>query len=381
MKVLILGAGYGGLTVAHRLKEYLGEDIEITVVSKSRSIYENTIFPAILTNDVKVEDTVFDGLEVMRRKGNLFVEAEVKDVNLQSKEVKTSKGTFDYDYLVLALGGGYEENFNKISGHEHAFMHHPLSDFLKIKEKLASMDEINAVIGNYTGSPIEGPSYQLALIVRNEINRRGIKGKVTLVTQSPNGVFGMLPVKEISERANRLFEENGIELVKGDSIVEVRKDKVVTRNGKEIGSNFVSILPKLSVPSLLRETSIVNERGYVEVEFPSFRTKRFHDVFAIGDLAEGMIPARTARGAMIAGENVSSTLAKEIKGVEKPLYKQGIICMFHGGEVAGMLRFDVKDKPHVSLLVNPVFSKLKIMYSRMLVATGFNVPYHAAPFF
>lgn len=381
MRVLVLGAGYGGLTVAHRLKEYLGENVEITVVSKSKEIYENTIFPAILTNDVRVEDTVFDGAEVMRRKGNLFIEAEVKNVDLQSKEVETSKGTFEYDYLVLALGGAYEENFQKISGHEHAFMHHPLSDFLKIKEKINSTNEIHAVIGNYPGSPIEGPSYQLALIIMSEIKRRGIEGNVTLVTQSPNGIFGMLPVKEIAENANKLFEKHGINLVKGDSIVEVKKDKVITKNGKEIDSNFVSILPKLSAPDLLKGTSIVNEKGYVEVELPSFRTKKFQYVFAVGDLAEGMIQARTARGAMIAGENVSSTLAKEIKGIERPLYKQGIICMFHGGDIAGMLRFDIKDRPQANFLVNPIFSKLKIIYSRMLVSSGFNVPYHAAPFF
>jgi sulfide:quinone oxidoreductase len=377
MEVLVLGSGYAGLTVAHRLREYVN-DVKITVISRNRTVYENTIFPALLTNDVNVEDTKFDAQEAMELKGNSFIEAEVQRIDPQSNEVKTSKGTFDYDYLILALGGAYEENFSKIPGNQFAFMHHPLSDFLKIKERLGQADEIDAVIGNFANSPIEGPSYQLALIVKNEIIRRKIKGRVTLITQSPRGVFGMLPLENISKQANSFFEKQGIELVKGDSIAEVRKDKVVTKNGKEIEANFVSILPRLSAPEVVAKV-FSDDTYYVPVELPSFRTKSFRNVFAVGDLAQGMVPARTARGAMIAAENAVSTIIKELKGIERPYYKQGILCMFHGGGVAGLLRFDVFDKPRANFIINPLFSKIKIIYSRMLVNSAFNVPFHAAP--
>jgi len=379
-KVVILGAGYGGLTVAHRLRDYFKpEEMDVTVISRQKTVYENTIFPALLTDDVKEEETKFDAMETMERRGNHFMEAEVKEISPQSNQIHTNKGTFDYDFLVVALGGAYEENFSSIPGKEYAFMHHPLIDFLKMKERLLSMEEINAVVGNFTGSPIEGPSYQLALIIAHQIKSRGIKGKVTLVTQSPKGVFGMLPSPEVVETANRLFTKQGIQIIKGDSLIEVRRDKTITKSGKEIESNFVSILPKLSAPKIVRDALPVDKNGYVEVDLPSFRVKGLQNVFAVGDLAQGMVQARTARGAMIAGENVASTLGRELKGIQRPLYKQGIVCVFHGGDVAGMLRFDMDEKPKVNFMVSPFFTKLKIMYSRLLVSSGFNVPYHAAP--
>ncbi|QKR00824.1 FAD-dependent oxidoreductase [Metallosphaera tengchongensis] len=381
-KVVILGAGYGGLTVAHRLRDYFRpEEMDVTVISRERTVYENTIFPALLTDDVREDETRFDAMETMGRRGNHFVEAEVEEILTESNEVRTSKGTFDYDYLVVALGGAYEENFSSIPGSEHAFMHHPLTHFLRIKERLLSMDEVNAVIGNSTGSPIEGPSYQLALIIMHQIRSRGIKGSVTLVTQSPKGVFGMIPSPGVSEAANRLFMEQGINLVMGDSLVEARRDKVITKNGREVESNLTSILPKLSAPKVVRDALPVNKDGYVDVELPSFRVKGLQNVFAVGDLAQGMVQARTARGAMIAGENVASTLGKELKGIQRPLYRQGVLCVFHGGGIAGMLRFDVDERPRVNFVVSPIFTKLKIIYSRLLVRSGFNVPYHAAPTF
>ncbi|WP_252896879.1 FAD/NAD(P)-binding oxidoreductase [Metallosphaera hakonensis] len=140
----------------------------------------------------------------------------------ESREVKTSSGVFDYDYLFLALGGGYEENFEKIPGHEHAFMHHTLDGFLKLKESLWS-SEGDVFVGNAPRSPIEGPSYQVALIAEYILRRRGRKGKVYLTTQSRRGVFGAIPIDGIHEKANSYFEKRGITLLKGKDVTEIKK--------------------------------------------------------------------------------------------------------------------------------------------------------------
>jgi len=129
VKILILGAGYGGLTVAHRIRDY-NTTVEITVISRSKIVRENTIFPLLLTNDIQVKDTEFDAMEELKKKNVEFVEVDITEINPQSNEVKTTKGVFDYDYLFVALGGAYEENFEKIPGHEYAFMHHTLDGFL-----------------------------------------------------------------------------------------------------------------------------------------------------------------------------------------------------------------------------------------------------------
>lgn len=373
MKFLILGAGYAGLTVAHKLRRFVRDDI--TVISQSRLIRENTIFPLLLTDEIKVEETKFDAKEAMNVKNVSFEEAEVKEILPESREVETSKGKFDYDYLFLAMGGGYDENFRKIKGYENAVMHHTLEGFLKLKEQLWKTDG-DVFVGNVKGSPIEGPSYQIALIAEYIMRRRGVKAKVYLATQSPKGVFGPIPIDWVHEKANSYFERRGITILKGRTVKEVKRGKVVLDDDREVEAEVISILPKLSAPEVVKRSGITLNSDFVDVKLPSFRAQE--RIFGLGDLAFTPFP-RTARAAMISAENAASTLIKELKGIELPMYSLGVLCIMEGGDDAGILRFDTDGKNTFSTLnFNKNYVLIKKMYSRLLVKRAFDVPYHGA---
>ncbi len=373
MKFLILGAGYAGLTVAHKLKRYLND--EITVISESRVVRENTIFPLLLTDEVKVEETEFDAKVAMERKGVNFVEGKVTQILPESREVKTDKGAFDYDYLFLALGGGYEENFRRIPGHENAVMHHTLDGFLKLKEMLWNT-EGNVFVGNAPGSPIEGPSYQVALISEYILRRRGIKGKVYLATQSPKGIFGPIPLDWVHEKANSYFEKRGISVLKGKTVKEVKRGKVILSDGQEVEADVISVLPSLSAPKVVRDAGLAGNSGFVEVKLPSFR--KDDRIFALGDLAQTPFP-RTARAAMISAENAVSSVLREVKGLELPMYSLGVLCVMEGGDEGGILRFDTNGKEvKTTLAFGKSYVAIKKLYSKLLVKRAFDVPYHGA---
>jgi len=374
MNVLILGSGYAGLTVAHRIRDY-SKTIDITIISRSAIVRENTIFPLLLTDEIKVEDTEFNAKEVMERKGVNFVEAEVEAV--EDGEVKTSKGTFDYDYLFIALGGAYEENFEKIKGHEHAYMHHTLEGFLGLKKELKEAEDgVKIFVGNAKNSPIEGPSYQVALISEFLLRKKGIKGEVYLATQSPRGVFGPIPDPRISEIANKYFEKRGIHLLKGKYVTEIRKDKVVLSDGEEIEADIKSVLPALSAPKAVKE--FTDDSGFIPVSFPSFSYNE--RIFALGDSAKGMVGPKTARSAMVSAENATYAFLKKMGiDVDKPYYSQGILCIMEGGDDGGIVRFDKNSKESVSfILFGKQYVTIKKIYSRLLVNNAFNVPLHAS---
>lgn len=369
MKILILGAGYAGLTVAHRIREFSNH--EITVISRSKIVRENTIFPLLLTDEVKVEDTEFNVEEALKRKNIDFVEAEVKEI--LPDEVKTSKGTFDYDYLFLALGGGYEENFEKIPGHEYAVMHHTLEGFLKLKELLYNAEDgVKIFVGNAQNSPIEGPSYQVALISKYILEKRGIKGEVYLATQSPKGVFGMIPNEKISNEANKFFEKKGIKILKGSFVKEIKRGKVVLNTG-EIEADIISVLPTLSAPEVVKKAGLTDSSGFVPVKIPTFKYNE--RIYAVGDLAKGMSPAKTARNAMVSAENAVTDFLK----LNRPFYSQGVLCVFEGGDTGGILRFDKGAEGEKTVLAfGKQFVLIKKIYSRLLVNTAFNFPLHAS---
>jgi len=378
MKILILGAGYAGLTTAYKLRKFT--DYDISIVSRSRIIMENTIFPALLTDDVKVEDTEFDAYnETIKRKIN-FIEANINEILPESNEIKTSAGTFDYDILFIALGGAYEENFRKIPGHEFAFMHHTLDGFLGLKNALNKMEDgVKVFVGNSQNSPIEGPSYQVALIVEYLMRKKGIRGEVYLSTQSPKGVFGPIPENWVSETANKYFEKRGIKILKGKSVKEIRKDKVIFSDNTELYADIKSVLPTLSAPEIVKSASLTDSSNFINVSIPTFRHVTFKNIFGLGDSAKSMVPSKTARGAMISAENAVSTLLHELKGIDLPYYSQGILCIMIGGDDGGILRFDKNDNStKLTLDFGRIYINAKKLYSRLLVNRAFDVPYHAA---
>ncbi|MFP3232965.1 MAG: FAD-dependent oxidoreductase [Sulfolobaceae archaeon] len=378
-RVLILGAGFAGLTIAHRLRENIPDKADVIVISESDRVYDNTIFPALLTDDVKIENTYFLASQKLPPRGIEFIESKVLEIRPESNEVKTDKGTFDYDYLVVALGGAYEENFNKIKGHENAFMHHTLEGFLGIKKVVEEKDEINAFVGNVMNSPIEGPSYQVAFVLEYLGRKLGKRVTVYLGTQSPKGMFGIVPVDWIPKQVNAYAEKRGIKLIKGVYVKEISRNKVLLSNGNEIDTNLISVLPTLSAPEIAKKAGLTDESGFISVEHPTFRSTKFRNIFAVGDSAKGMIPTKTGRAAMISAENAAATIVKELSGKTLPYYAQGVICMMHAGDYSGMLIFDVnKYVKKIDFRWGSMYKYLKKLYSAMLISSAFSVPYHMA---
>jgi len=227
-------------------------------------------------------------------------------------------------------------------------------------------------VGNAKNSPIEGPSYQVALIA--EYLLRSKKGEVYLATQSPKGVFGILPVDYVPQKANEYFEKKrGIKLIKGVSVKEIRKSKVILSNNEEVEADIISVLPTLSAPEVVKKAGMTDDSGFVPVKLPSF--KYDERIYALGDLAKGMIQAKTARSAMISAENAVT----DFLHLDRDYYSQGVLCVMEGGDDGGLLRFDKgREGVKVTLSFGKQYILLKKIYSKLLVNSAFNVPYHAS---
>lgn len=212
-------------------------------------------------------------------------------------------------------------------------MHHTLDGFLGLKKALEEAEEgAKVFVGNAKNSPIEGPSYQVALIAEYLLRKK--KGEVYLTTQRPKGAFGMIPLYYISLKENTYFERRGIKTIKGAYVKEIRRGKVILRNEQEVEADIISVLPTLSAPEVVRKAGITDDSCFVPVKLPTFKVNE--RVYAIGDLAKGMIPSKTARSAMISAENA----VMDLLHLDRPYYSQGILCIMEAGDDGGMLRFD-----------------------------------------
>lgn len=103
-KILILGAGYGGLTTAVNLQKKIGSNVaDITIVNKNSYHYESTWLHEASAGTLSPEKVRYDIQSVLNNKVN-FVQAAVESIDATNKKVITDAGEMSYDYLVVGLG-------------------------------------------------------------------------------------------------------------------------------------------------------------------------------------------------------------------------------------------------------------------------------------
>jgi len=99
-KVVILGGGFGGIVAANRLRKRLGQEHRIVLVDKCDVHIYNPSLLAVAFGEREPERVKKD-LSILNKKGVEYVNAEVLKIDPAGKNVATSAGDFDYDYLVI----------------------------------------------------------------------------------------------------------------------------------------------------------------------------------------------------------------------------------------------------------------------------------------
>lgn len=128
--------------------------------------------------------------------------------------------------------------------------------------------------------------YEVALLAADLVKGLGRSGrvKITLVDANANP---QPPPKA------RMFKEGldkvGVEHVPNNRLVRVDPENQVveTDEGKKFKFDLLSALPRNFAPRFVRETGLA--RQYTEVDLPTFSTKAFDDVYAIGDHITGAV--------------------------------------------------------------------------------------------
>ena len=103
MRVVVLGAGFGGLELATKLSAEFGEDLEVVLIDQS----DGFVF-GFSKLDVMFGRTAADEVRHSYRDlvkpGVRFVQTTIRAIDPRARRVETDAGPFDGDVLVVALG-------------------------------------------------------------------------------------------------------------------------------------------------------------------------------------------------------------------------------------------------------------------------------------
>jgi len=298
-RIVVLGAGLGGLPMAFEMRELLKAGEEVTVVSREPNFHFTPSNPWVAVNWRSRTDIEVPLAGVLAKKGIGLETVGAKRLHPERSEIELSDGRMlGYDYLVIATGpelafdevpglGPHGGNTHSICQVEHA------AEASKAWEAFCA-DPGPLVVGAAQGASCFGPAYEFAMILDTELRRRKIRDRVpmTFVTAEPYighlGLGGVGDTKGLLESALR---DRHIKWITNAKIAKVEKDLLhvteVDEEGKDRRSHtvpfrYAMILPAFRGIAALRGIEgLVNPRGFVLVDKRQ-RNAKFANVFAVG---------------------------------------------------------------------------------------------------
>lgn len=299
--ILILGAGYGGLTTAVTLQKLIGSDeAEITLVNKNSYHYESTWLHEASAGTIKPERVRYEIKDVLNSKVH-FVQESVEKIDIKNKKVITNIGELTYDYLVVGLG--FEGETFGIEGlDKFAFSITNVNDARKIRDHIntqfaewASQESsekddtlLTIVVGGagFTGIEFLGELANKIPELCKEYDVPKEKVHVICVEAAP-AVLPMFSPKLINY-AVKALTKRGIEFSIGTPVVQATEEGVKIKKGPNqfefIKAGTVVWAAGVRGSRIVEESDLPSKRARVAVE-EDLRVPGHPDVFMVGDCA------------------------------------------------------------------------------------------------
>lgn len=314
-KVLILGGGFAGVVAAERLAEQLGDEHQITLVSRSRQF---VFYPALVRlafGKSELADVSFDLRKTLLNRRINFIEAEVARIDPFERNVTIAHGEVEgklpYDYLVFALGRRLATE--RITGfYEHA--HHLLNvdKAISFGKAVKRFHEGRAVFGQCAGARLPVPVYESAFALARRLEEKGERDRVRLTVVSPTTLeseIGDLAGAAILKKA---LDAHQIEFLPNLRIESLTQNSAITKSREAIDFDLLMLVPPFRGSSAASYLGITNEEGYIYVD-SKMRVPGVERIYAIGDCTDFDGP-KMGHMAVRQAEIAATNLATEING-------------------------------------------------------------------
>lgn len=349
-KILILGAGFGGLETATGLAAALrGRDTEIALVDKRESFFVGFAKIDVLFGR-RSEAEVRSPYTGLRAEGVRFVPAEVTAIDTDARRVETTAGAETYDTLVVALGAALDPDatpgFRESGGHEF----YSMAGAVQLRPVVEAFASGKLVLG-VLGLPYKCPPapFEVACQLHERFVSRGVRDHIDMTMVIP----GARPVPNPAgaDLLEQLLRDRGIGLVAGSAIsaIDVARKQVVAGAGEVPYDLFIGV-PVHVPPPVVRASKL--GKAFVPVN-PATLETAVPGVYAIGDVAkipvgaDGMVPKAGAFAEDAARTVVAEILAKEGLAAPERFRAKGACYFEVGGGLVGKLDADYLggDKP------------------------------------
>lgn len=280
MRVLILGAGFGGLELSARLAAEVPDAIEVTLVDRAEGFVFGFSKLDVMFGRATADHVVHRYAD-LAPPGVRFVRANVLAIDPAARRVETDAGTLEADVLVVALGADlHPEATPGLVEHGHEF--YTVAGAFALRDVLDDFAGGDVVVA-VTSTPFKCPPApsETALLVHDHLRQRGLLDRSSVSLVMPLGA-PIPPSPDASAALLAEFERRGIAWHPSALVRSLEPGRAVLDDGRSLPFDLLLAVPAHRAPDVVVDAGLT-EDGWIPVDPLTLRT-RFDDVYAVGDV-------------------------------------------------------------------------------------------------
>lgn len=314
-RTLVLGAGFGGIAAATRLRTLLDPAHDIVLVDRRtdfvmglRKTWAIVGAHPLREGTRQLSDLRDRGIDVRR--------SSVEAIDPAARRVRLDGEWVDADAIVVALGA--EQVPDAVPGlTEHGINVWDRANAARARDALAALHHGRLLVGVF-GTPYACPPgpFELALLARDALAARGADVSVEVFGPMPIALPVVGPVE--SGKVEALLDAAGITFHRGQPATTVDAGVVHLADGRDLAFDLLLAVPPHRVPQVLIDAGLAQPGGWVEVD-PQTLATPFAAVYVIGDstlikLAHGLPLPKAGLFAEAEGYVVAERIAAGLGG-------------------------------------------------------------------
>ena len=294
-RILILGAGFGGLTAANLLRKNLSSssaqvEHQISITDHKDYFMMGLVNLWILSGIRTLEDSKI-ALNRLENRGIRFLNDKVTGIDVASKTVTIGRSStlkLKYDYLLIALGTEYAVEEVKGFLENGGFNLYDAEQVPKLREKILSLKKGRIAIC-ITSIPYKCPPapYEASLLINDILVKKGTRDSIDIDIYTPTPIALPVAGAKVSQDVIRLLNDNHINFHPLHKIkIVLDREKIEFENGNMVNYDLLIAIPPHRVPEVIRNSGLIKQgQNWINVDKFSLKTD-YENVFAIGDVTE-----------------------------------------------------------------------------------------------
>lgn len=368
--IVVIGAGFAGVAATKKLSKKLkkNKDVKITLIDRHSYQTYMTELHEVAAGRVEPDAIQFDLQRLFNHNKNVdIVTDEVVHLDHEKKVIETVKTKFNYDYLILAMGGepntfnvpGVEENgFTMWSWEDANTIRRHIKDTVEAASNEHNVEKRKAMLtavvsgAGFTGVELAGDlmEWQERLAKDNKLDINEFS--LYLIEAAPE-ILGVVTEIEAA-KAEKYMKKNGINIIKGNGVSQVNKESVELNDGTVIPTH--TLIWTAGVKANTDTENYGIEKGYAGrlAANQYMEAKGAEDVYLAGDIVFYEEPDKDNRpvpqivqNAEQTGHTAANNIIAKIEGKEKVPHKSN----YQGFMISIGSRYGVAyllDKIHLS---------------------------------